>query len=147
MVFKTDLKDLSVEVLIALYAKSNGEYSREDIKNTIINEKQFANNYPLFYFVERFKKANEIFKELYADLILVKLQDEIFYIDDKTMNEIIKLASYDALIYYGANSKSLEISNKCQEEFYSCGEEIIDKDELEEDKKVHTRKPYLRIIK
>ena len=63
------------------------------------------------------------------------MKTETYYIDDSIINEILELVSLDTLMCYGAESCSLNFSNRCKEEFWNRGILIEDKVELIRKKK------------
>jgi len=129
MMFRPKLREYNINILIALFYNAKDELLKDEIKSIII-EKIAAKNYPIFYLITKFNNSSDNFKEIYADVILKKLQDEIVWIDINIIDEVLKFASLDALIYYGASSVIKDLSQKCMEEFYNRGINIEDKEEL-----------------
>jgi len=124
------LEQYDLNALVTLGNLTNDEFSRNRIKVEIVN-KILDFHYPMFSLLVRFKKSILILKESYADVILINMKDNDYYIDDGIVDEILKLASYDALICYGADSASYEFNIKCKDEFYRRGYEIEDKIEFQ----------------
>ena len=124
------LEQYDLNALVTLGNLATDEFSRNRIKVEVIN-KILDFHYPMFSLLVRFKRSNLILKEAYADVILINMKDNDYYIDDMILNEILKLASFDALICYGANSSSYEFNIKCKDEFYRRGYEIEDKIEFQ----------------
>ena len=130
MVLIPKLEQYDLNALVALGNLSNDEFSRNRIKVEIVN-KLLDFHYPMFSLLVRFKKSILILKESYADVILINMKDNDYYIDDGIVDEILKLASFDALICYGADSASYEFNIKCKDEFYRRGYDIEDKIEFQ----------------
>ena len=124
------LEEYDLNALVTLGNLAVDEFSRNRIRVEIVN-KLLNFHYPMFSLLVRFKNSKLILKEAYADVILINMKDNNYYIDDKIVKDILKLASYDALICYGADSSSYEFNIKCKDEFYRRGYEIEDKIELQ----------------
>lgn len=137
------LEQYDLNALVTLGNLATDEFSRNRIKVEVIN-KILDFHYPMFSLLVRFKNSRLILKEAYADVILINMKDNDYYIDDKIIDEILKLASFDALICYGADSSSYEFNVKCKDEFYRRGYEIEDKIELQ--KKVSLGKSLIKKI-
>lgn len=120
--------------MIVLFKDELDVSLKTEIKEIII-DKLLNCNYPLFYWVNKIKTSDETLKELYADLVLKMVQEFISY-DAMLVDDILKFASLDALIYYGADSKNEEISQKCTEEFYKRVYEAEDKEEIYKKKRM-----------
>lgn len=133
MVEKPKLSEYSLNVLVTLGNQTVDEFSRSKIKIEIV-QKLLEFNYSMFRLVNAFRLCNGILKEAYADVILMNMKGNYYYIDNTIVDEILAYASYDALMYYGADSKSYEFNLKCKEEFYKRGDEIEDKIELQRKK-------------
>ena len=137
------LEQYDLNALVTFGNLATDEFSRNRIKVEVIN-KILDFHYPMFSLLVRFKNSRLILKEAYADVILINMKDNDYYIDDKIIDEILKLASFDALICYGADSSSYEFNVKCKDEFYRRGYEIEDKIELQ--KKVSLGKSLIKKI-
>ena len=137
------MEQYDLNALVTLGNLATDEFSRNRIKVEVIN-KILDFHYPMFSLLVRFKNSRLILKEAYADVILINMKDNDYYIDDKIIDEILKLASFDALICYGADSSSYEFNVKCKDEFYRRGYEIEDKIELQ--KKVSLGKSLIKKI-
>ena len=137
MVFKPKLSEYDINVLVALCNQIDDEFSRNKIKMEIV-EKILSYNYSMFYLINKFMYSKTIMKEAYADVILMNMKSNNYYIDDAIINEILTYASLDTLIYYGADSSSYEFSKKCKDEFWRRGYEIEDKLELLKKKNLGT---------
>ena len=124
------LEQYDLNVLVALGNLSNDEFSRNRIRVEIVN-RLLDFHYPMFSLLVRFKQSKLILKEAYADVILINMKNNDYYIDDLIVGEILKLASFEALICYGADSDSYEFNIKCKDEFYRRGYEIEDKIEFQ----------------
>ena len=61
---------------------------------------------------------------------MIYMKENEYYIKDNIVDEILRYASLDALMYYGADSNSLEFSMKCKKEFDNRAKLIEDKVEL-----------------
>ena len=124
------LEQYDLNALVVLGNLSNDEFSRSRIKVEIVN-KLLDYHYPMFSLLVRFKRSNLILKEAYADVILINMKGNDYYIDNLIVDEILKIASFEALICYGADSNSYEFNIKCKDEFYRRGFEIEDKIEFQ----------------
>ena len=124
------LEQYDLNALVVLGNLSNDEFSRSRIKVEIVN-KLLDYHYPMFSLLVRFKRSNLILKEAYADVILINMKGNDYYIDNLIVDEILKLASFEALICYGADSASYEFNIRCKDEFYRRGFEIEDKIEFQ----------------
>lgn len=129
MMFKPNLNDYDINILMALLTSGTNKHSEDKIKDYII-WKMVDKDYPLFYLFSKFQKQSGILREIYADVIVIRMQNDLSFIDSVLIDEVLKNASYEALICYGANSLSLEFSKRCKDEFYSRGILIEDKVEL-----------------
>ena len=130
MVFIPKLNKYNINTLVALSNYAMDEFSRIKIKNAMIDRILMANTSMLFL-VNKFISSKTLLKEAYADVILMIMKDNDYYIDDAIVNEILSYASLDSLMYYGADSLNYEFNIKCKEEFYRRGREIEDKIELQ----------------
>ena len=130
MVFIPKLNKYNINTLVALGNYSMDEFSRGRIKNAMIDRILMSNTSMLFL-VNKFISSKMLLKEAYADVILMIMKDNDYYIDDAIVNEILSYASLDSLMYYGADSLNYEFNIKCKEEFYRRGREIEDKIELQ----------------
>lgn len=130
MVFIPKLNKYNINTLVALSNYAMDEFSRSRIKNAMIDRILMSNTSMLFL-VNKFISSKTLLKEAYADVILMIMKDNDYYIDDAIVNEILSYASLDSLMYYGADSLNYEFNIKCKEEFYRRGREIEDKIELQ----------------
>lgn len=129
MQFKPKLNEYNINALSVLANNSSDEFTINKIKMIII-EKILNYNYSMFYLMHKFKLSNGILKEAYADVILMNMKDNDYYINDGIVDEILKYASFEALVNYGTNSDSLEFSMKCKEEYDTRYKIIEDKIEF-----------------
>ena len=144
MVIIPDLDEYDINVLIALGNHTYDEFSRSRIKMAIVN-KLLEFNYPMFILIEKFRHSKFILKEAHADAILIMMKGNDYHFDDIIVNEILMLASYEALMCYGADSACYEFNIKCKDEFYKRGYEIEDKIELQ--RKVTFGKKLIKNLK
>lgn len=144
MVFIPNLKKYDINCLVALGNQAVDEFVRERIKLVII-EKINLLNYPTFALIHKLKKSNNILKEVYASLIMMRLSTEDYSIDDSMIDEIVDLVSLDILIYYGAYSPSLKFREKCIQKFWNIVEMLEDKEMLEQKKYIDCRR--IRVLK
>lgn len=140
MVLRPLLRNYNINVLVELGNRTIDEFNREQIK-LLIAEKIYVLDYSMFYLINKYKNANMILKEVYAKLIIMKLREDEYYIDDIILDEILEMVSFDDLIYYGREAASFEIREKSIKKFYDRGMKIEDKNELY--KKIN----YERIMK
>lgn len=141
MVFKPEIDEYDLMTLIALGNQTNDEFLHNKIKIIIIG-KVLEYDYPMFYLINKFRNSQMILKEVYADVILMKMKDNDYLIEEDLVDEILKNASYDALMCYGADSKIYEFNIKCKEEFYRRGYEIEDKIELQRKRNQEKKKIF-----
>ena len=134
MVVSPNLRDYDVNVLIAIGNQCDDIFKRNHIKMLIV-EKLMEFDKPIFFFINKFLNTNKFLNEVYAEIITIKMKTETYYIDDSIINEILELVSLDTLMCYGAESCSLNFSNRCKEEFWNRGILIEDKVELTRKKK------------
>ena len=123
------LNDLDINVLVALGNQTDSVFTRNYIKLLLV-EKIFVLNYAMFFLINKFLCSDKILREVYAEVIIMKMKDNEYYIDEAVLDEILKLVSLDTLMNYGAESSSLDFSMKCKEEFWMRAKEIEDKVEL-----------------
>lgn len=69
---KPKLESYDVRVLFSLLNNTKDADTQDEIKKIIIN-KINNNQYPLFYYINKFKTSIGTIKEIYADLILMKI--------------------------------------------------------------------------
>ena len=90
----------------------------------------------MFFLINSFKTSKKILKEAYSKVIVIRMRDCEYALDDNTLNEILSLTSLDTLMLYGADAKSYEFRCKCVLEFWNRGILIEDKAELNRKGKV-----------
>lgn len=135
MIFCPKYEEYDIKVLILLGNQTSDVFTRNKIKLVLI-EKILELNKPMFYLVNKFINSDRILKEVYADVIMIYMKENEYYINDNIVDEILKFASLDGLIYYGADSKNIEFSIKCKEEFDNRAKLIEDKIELNKKRKL-----------
>jgi len=123
------LKNYDINVLVALGNQADNIVTRNKIKLLII-EKILSYNSSMFFLINSFTISRKILKEAYAEVIVMRMRDCNYSIDDSILNEILSLTSLDTLMLYGAESESRSFSHKCILEFWKRGMEIEDKFEL-----------------
>lgn len=129
MVWIPKLDNYDVNALITLGNHTFDEFSREQIKLSIV-KKIFSFNYSVFYLIAKFKCSDNILREAYAKVIIMKLTEDEYYIDDRVLDEILNLVSLDDLVHYGREAVSIEIREKSARKFDQRGMRIEDKKEL-----------------
>lgn len=129
MEFRPKLTQYNINVLAVFANSSTDEFAKNKIKMVII-EKILNYNYSIFYLIHKFRLSTGILKESYADVILMNMKGNDYYIDDEILNQILKYASFEGLVNYGIDSSSLEFSMKCKEEFDNRVKIIEDKIEF-----------------
>ena len=129
MVVRPLLKNYNIKVLVELGNRVTDEFSKEQYK-LLIAEKIFVLDYSMFYLINKFKSSDRILKEAYAKAIIMKLREDEYYIDDKVLDEILEMVSFDDLMYHGREAASLDIREKSIKKFYDRGMKIEDKAEL-----------------
>lgn len=129
MEFKPKLTQYNINALAVFANSSIDDFTKNKIKMVII-EKILNYNYSMFYLIHRFKLSNGILKESYADVILMYMKDIDYYVDEDTIDDILKNASFEGLVNYGIDSSSLDFSLKCKEEFDNRVKIIEDKIEF-----------------
>ncbi len=123
------LKNYDISVLVALGNQTDNPIMRNKIKLLII-EKILINNSSMFFLINSFRNTKKILKEAYAEVIVIKMKNNDYCIDDNLIDEILNLTSLDTLMLYGADSISNNFSRKCISEFWRRGMQIEDKIEL-----------------
>ena len=108
MEFRPKLTKYNINVLAVFANSSTDEFAKNKIKMVII-EKILNYNYSIFYLIHKFRLSTGILKESYADVILMNMKGNDYYIDDEILNQILKYASFEALVNYGIDSDSLEV--------------------------------------
>ena len=129
MVFRPLLRNYNINVLVELGNRTFDEFNREQIK-LLIAEKIYILDYSMFYLISKYRNSKFILKEAYAKVIIMKLREDEYYIDDNILDEILEIVSFDDLIYYGREAASFEIREKSIKKFYDRGMKIEDKNEL-----------------
>lgn len=129
MEFRPKLTQYNINVLAVFANSSTDEFAKNKIKMVII-EKILNYNYSIFYLIHKFRLSTGILKESYADVILMNMKGNDYYIDDEILNQILKYASFEALVNYGIDSDSLDFSMKCKEEYDNRSKIIEDKIEF-----------------
>ena len=129
MVIFPDYDDYNINYLIVLGNQTTDIFVRNEIKSSIVR-KILQMGKPLFFLINNFMKIDNILKEAYADAIMICMKDNNYKIQDNIVDEILRYASLDTLMYYGADSGSLDFSRRCKEEFDNRAKLIEDKVEL-----------------
>ena len=129
MVVMPKLDDYSINALISLGNRTSDVFTRNQIKLSIVS-KILELGRPMFFLLNKFLSSDMILKEAYADVIMIYMKENEYCIKDSIIDEILRYASLDALMYYGADSNSIEFSMKCKEEFDNRAKLIEDKVEL-----------------
>ena len=129
MVFRPLLRSYNINVLVELGNRTIDEFNREQIK-LLIAEKIYILDYSMFYLINKYRNSKMILKEAYAKVIIMKLREDDYYIDDNILDEILEIVSFDDLIYYGREAASFEIREKSIKKFYDRGMKIEDKNEF-----------------
>ena len=129
MVVMPKLDDYSIGALISLGNRTNDIFTRNQIKLSIVS-KILELGKPMFFLLNKFLSSDKILKEAYADAIMIYMKENEYYIKDSIVDEILRYASLDALMYYGADSNSIEFSMKCKKEFDNRAKLIENKVEL-----------------
>ena len=144
MAFAPKLEDYDVKILIILGNQTKDVFSHNQIKFLII-KKLLELDYSIFYLVAMFIRSEKILKEAYAEILVMKMKDNEYFIDDITCDKIIKLVSLDTLMFYGMESNLESFREKCKLEFWERAMEIENKDEL--NKKINLCKKHRYKIK
>ena len=129
MVLVPKIDSYDIKVLIILGNQTVDDCSYNSIKNAIV-QKLLVLDEPMFVLINKFINSDRILREAYAEVIMMRLVDNKYYIDDNVMNELFSVISIDTLMYYGGQSKLDEFSSKCKEEFYIRGMQIEDENEF-----------------
>ena len=146
MVFVPNLNNYSVEKLIVLGNSSNDAFAREEIKNIIV-KKVIELNKPMFFLFKMYMQTSKILKEVYAKVILIRLTEEDFDIEDTVIDEILKLVSLEDLARYGSKACAFEIRKKCEELFWASAIMIEDVSELNRKSAIYRRRLLIEKIK
>ena len=127
---KPRLNTYDLNALVCLWNLAKDDFSRNKIKIAIVEKILFINS-SMFYLINKFLTCKtDVLKECYADAILMNMKDNDYFIREDIVIEILKYASLDVLIYYGADSLSYEFNIKCRDEFWKRALEIENKIEL-----------------
>ena len=129
MIFRPKLNKYNINTLVALSNNVVDEFTKNKIRMAMIDRILLC-NYSMFYLINKFMTSKMLLKEAYADVILMYMKGNDYYIDEVLVDEILSYASLDALMYYGADSNSYEFNKKCKDEFYRRGKDFEDKVEL-----------------
>lgn len=143
MMKKPKLDSYDINALVFLANQTTDEITRNKYKMILIEKFQFY-KFPMFYLINKFICSKLILKEVYADLILINMKDNDYRIPIEIQDEILKYASLDAIMCYGADSKIYEFNIKCKEEFYQRG--LILEDKIEEQRKKNLDKKLIMIL-
>ena len=138
------LEGYDINALVALGNQTDDDFHRDKIKNIII-DKVLMNNCPIFIFINKFNSSMGIIKEVYAEVIVILMKDNDYYIDDRLIDEILRYTSLDTLMNYGMKSSSLYFKERCVDEFWKVAVQIENKKELY--KKVTFSRRLCRSIK
>ena len=127
---KPRMSSYDINALIYLWNRASDDFSRNKIKMSIVEKVLFC-EYSMFYLINKFMYSKtELLKEVYADVILMKMKDNDYSLDEEIVNELLMYASLDTLMYYGTETLSYEFNNKCKDEFWKRAYEIENKIEL-----------------
>ena len=140
------LDEYNINFLIILGNQTDDVFTRDQIKASII-DKILELKKPMFFLINKFIGSERILKEAYADTIMMGMKNNKYHIQENIVDEILKYASLNALMYYGADSSWLEFSEKCKKEFDNRAKLIEDKVELNKKKnmgKVRVRKILIK---
>lgn len=129
MVFFPRLECYDINALVALGNQTDDDFYRNKIKKVII-DKLLLKNYSMFAFINKFNSSMGIIKEAYAEVIVILMGGNDYYIDDILIDEVLKYVSLDTLMNYGAKSSSSYFSERCIDEFWKVAFQIEDKKEL-----------------
>ena len=135
---KPRLMDYNVKTLIILGNQTQDELSREDIKMALL-KKLSGVNYSVLYLLSCFVNSKGILRDVYAELIVMKMYEGEINISEQFAAEVIKLVSMDTLTIYGMESPSCEFREKCKEEFWRRA--LENEDKLELGKKINVDNP------
>ena len=127
---KPRMSSYDINALIYLWNRATDDFSRNRIKMSIVEKVLFC-EYSIFYLINKFMYSKtELLKNVYADVILMKMKDNDYSFDEEIVIELLMYASLDTLMYYGTETLSYEFNNKCKEEFWKRAYEIENKVEL-----------------
>ena len=141
-----NLNDYPIEVLVCLANSPDNEFMKDNIKNILVDKIQLL-NLPMFILINKFILTNNILKEVYAKVILMRLGNEEYNIENKLLDEILSLISLDDVVTYGSNVKSLEIRKKCEELFWVQALMVEDSSELNRKNTRYRRRVLVEKIK
>ena len=129
-----ELMQYDVNALMLLAERTTDELTRNEIKAILIN-KISSINYPTFVLVNKFICSSGVKREIYAEIITIRLKDERYLLSSEQMDEIIECLSLDTLGRIGARAQDDNFRLKCINMFWQRGKEIEDKVELERKRK------------
>ena len=129
---KPRMSSYDINALIYLWNRATDDFSRNRIKMSIVEKVLFC-EYSIFYLINKFMYSKtELLKNVYADVILMKMKDNDYSFDEEIVIELLMYASLDTLMYYGTETLSYEFNNKCKDEFWKRAYEIENKIELKD---------------
>ena len=126
---KPRLMDYNVKALVVLWNQSGDEFFREDVKKTLVMKLNGVSS-SLIYIINSFINSNGVMREVYAEILMIRMYEESYRLSSTIADEIISLVSMDTLTKYGMECSSLEFSEKCKNEFWDRAIELEDKSEL-----------------
>ena len=124
------LENYNVKILVNLGNNTDDVFTRNKIKVLIVEKLMATENCSMFFLINKFRNSTKILKEAYAEIITMSMKDNFYNLGDNIINEVVSLVSLDTLIYYGAESRMIQFSKKCKEEFWNRAILIEDKNEL-----------------
>ena len=114
---KPKLKNYNVKVLIILGNQTQDDVTRDEIRQILI-DKFMSLNYSILFLLNKFATSSGIIKEVYAEIILKIICERDLVLSSEIIDEVVSLVSMDTLTIYMMQSDSLEIKDKCRNEFW-----------------------------
>ena len=114
---KPRLCDYNVKALIALGNQAYDDITRDEIRKILI-DKFMSVNYSILFLLNKFSASDGIMKEVYAEIIMKVISERELCLSSSIVDEVVSLVSMDTLTVQMMQSNSLEIKDKCRNEFW-----------------------------
>ena len=90
MVINPNINDYDVKVLILLGNQTDNTFKRYQIKLAIIN-KLFDMERPMFFYINQFIISKGILKEVYAEMITMRMKHYDYYIEEEYLQKNFRI--------------------------------------------------------
>ena len=115
---KPRLIDYDIKVLIILGNQAKDDETRDSIRKILIDKHRLL-NYSMIFLLNKFISSKDIMREVYAELIMIMMCERDLNLSSEMLGDIIKSVSLDSLSKYSSEVVSLELRDKCQNEFWN----------------------------